>query len=351
MAFHFNRLFGSRQAPLLGIDIAAGGIRVIELAQAGKRVRVEHYAIEALPNGALRDDSIVQFEQVADALRRALKKSGSRTRNAALALPSGSVISKTLLLPVHLTETEIDLQVEVEASQNLPFALDEISLDYGVLGPSANSPDSNEILLVAARKDKINERLALAEAAGIKPLVMDIDSHAARAAMVSLIARDASGAQADKQADAQDLPQAVALFQIGADASNLTVMQGQRMLYEREQAFGSHKLEQDLARASGSTQPLFDSFNDASAQELSRALQLFFSSTAHGSIAHIYLAGSSVHTPGLLEVLAQRLATVVTLADPFSTMQLAPHINAPQLKIDAPSCLVACGLAMRSFAQ
>lgn len=343
MAFHFNRLFGSRQASLLGIDITAGGIRVIELAQAGKRVRVEHYALEVLPNGALRDDSIMQFDQVADALRQALKKSGSRTRNAVLALPSGSVISKILILPAHLTETEIDMQVEVEASQNLPFALDEISLDYGVLGPSTNTPDSNEILLVAARKDKINERLALAEAAGIKPMVMDIDSHAARSAMASLIAHDASGAQMEAQA--------VALFQIGTDTSNLTVMQGRSMLFEREQAFGSHKLEQDLARASASPQPIFENFNEACAQELARALQLFFSSTAHGSIAHVYLAGSSVHTPGLVEVLAQRLSTVVSLADPFSNMQLAPHINAAQLKLDAPSCLVACGLAMRSFAQ
>ncbi len=348
MAFHFSRLLGSRQAPLLGIDIAAGGIRVIELSQAGKRVRVEHYAMEALPHGALRDDSIVQFDQVAEALRRALKKCGSRTRAAALALPSGSVISKTLILPAHLTETEIDLQVEVEAGQSLPFALDEISLDYGVLGPAANTPDSNELLLVAARKDKINERLALAEAAGIKTLVMDIDSHAARAAMASLIARDAGETH---MGDAPTATQAVALFQIGTDASNLTVMQGQRMLYEREQTFGSHKLEQDLARASGSTQLILESFNDAAAQELSRALQLFFSSTAHTSIAHVYLAGSSVHTPGLLAMLAQRLSTVVSLADPFSSMQLAPHISAPQLKTDAPSCLVACGLAMRSFAQ
>lgn len=343
MAFHFSRLFGSRQTPLLGIDIAAGGIRVIELAQAGKRLRVERYAKEVLPHGALRDDSIVQFDQVSEALRRALKKSGSRTRTAALALPSGSVISKTLILPAHLSETEIDLQVEVEASENLPFALDEISLDYGVLGPAANTPDSNELLLVAARKDKINERLALAEAAGIKPLVMDIDSHAARAAMASLIARDAEAAKAGAKK--------IALFQIGTDTSNLTVMQGQNMLYEREQAFGSHKLEQDLARASGPAQQIADNFNDAAAQELSRALQLFFSSTGHGSIAHVYLAGSSVHTSGLLEVLAQRLSTSVTLADPFSGMQLAPHINEAQFLFDAPSCLVACGLAMRSFAQ
>jgi type IV pilus assembly protein PilM len=342
LAFHFSRFFGTRHAPLLGIDIAAGGIRVIELAQVGKRVRVEHYAKEALPQGALRDDGIANFDQITDALRRALKKSGSRSRTAALALPSGSVISKTLILPTHLSETEIDLQIEIEASQSLPFALDEISLDYGVLGPSASSPDSNEILLVAARKDKINERLALAEAAGIKPLVMDIESHAARAALSNLIA--------SKATDTQEYAQVVTLFQIGTDASSLTVLQGQSVLYEREQAFGSHKLEQDLARNSGSPQALFEAFNEAAAQELSRALQLFFSSTAHTGIAHIYLAGSSVQTPGLQTLLAQRLSTDVTLADPFSGMQLASHISEPQIKMDAPSCLVACGLAMRGFA-
>lgn len=347
MAFHLTRLFGSRHAPLLGIDIVASGIRVIELAQSGKRVQVEHYAIEALPHGALRDDSILQFDQVADALRRALKKSGSRCRTAALALPSGSVISKTLSLPANLSEAEIDLQIEVEASQSLPFALDEISLDYGVIGPSATTPGANEISLVAARKDKINERLALAEAAGIKPVVMDIEAHAARAAMANVLMRDTGLLRDDIALERQT----VALLQIGSETSSLTVLQGQRMLYEREHAFGSHKFEQEFARASSPAQALHDSFIDVVAQELGRALQLFFSSTAHDSISHIYLAGNSVNTPGLMPVLAQRTATAVTLADPFSGMQIASHISAPQLKTDAPSCLVACGLAMRSFAE
>lgn len=347
MAFHFSRLFGSRHAPLLGIDIGASGIRVIELAQSGKRVQVEHYASEALPHGALRDDSIIQFDQVTDALRRALKKSGSRCRNAALALPSGSVISKTLSMPANLSETELDVQIEVEASQSLPFALDEISLDYGVIGPSAMTPDTNEILLVAARKDKINERLALAEAAGIKPLVMDIEAHAARAAMANLLARDADLVLIDSPADAHT----VALVQIGPEASSLTVLQGQRMLYEREHAFGSHKFDQELARASSPLQAIHDNFNEIVTQELGRALQLFFSSTAHDSITHIYLAGNSVHSPGLVALLMQRTATGVTLADPFSGMHISSTISESQLKLDAPSCLVACGLAMRSFAQ
>ncbi len=367
MAFHLSRLFGTRHAPLLGIDIGASGIRVIELTQSGKRVQVEHYASEMLPYGALRDDSIMQFDQVTDALRRALKKSGSRCRNAALALPSGSVISKTLSMPANLSEAELDAQIEIEASQSLPFALDEISLDYGVIGPSAMTPDANEILLVAARKDKINERLALAEAAGIKPLVMDIEAHAARAAMANLFARDAGLALIDKLNDRltdrptdrltdrlTDSPaeaHTVALVQIGSEASSLTVLQGQRMLYEREHAFGSHKFEQELARASSPVQAIHDGFNEVVTQELGRALQLFFSSTAHDSITHIYLAGNSVHTPGLVALLVQRTATGVTLADPFSGMHIASAISESQLKIDAPSCLVACGLAMRSFAQ
>lgn len=355
MAFHFSRLFGARHAPLLGIDIGASGIRVIELAQSGKRVQVEHYASEALPHGALRDDSIIQFDQVTDALRRALKKSGSRCRNAALALPSGSVISKTLSMPANLSEAELDVQIEIEASQSLPFTLDEISLDYGVIGPSAVTPDTNEILLVAARKDKINERLALAEAAGIKPLVMDIEAHAARAAMANLVARDTGLALIDKRNDRlTDSPaeaHTVALVQIGSEASILTVLQGQRMLYEREHAFGSHKFEQELARTSSPLQAIYDNFNEVATQELGRALQLFFSSTAHDSITHIYLAGNSVHTPGLVALLVQRTATGVTLADPFSGMHIASAISESQLKTDAPSCLVACGLAMRSFAQ
>ena len=340
MAFRFSKLFLSGPPPLIGVDIGAAGIRIIELSSAGKECRVEHHALEPLNAGVVRDGSIIDFDRLVDSLRRALKNSASRTRTAALALPSGSVITKVITLPAGLSEDELEMQVEAEASQSLPFAMDEISLDFGVINTGNPVADSVEVMLVAARKEKINERLALAEAAGIKPVVMDIESHAARAAMNRLILRDHSRAL-----------QPVGLFQIGTEVSNLSMLHGNVLVYEREQVFGSLKLTQDLVRFPESGKALFDAFNDAAAMELGRALQLFFTSTPHGGISHVYVAVSDLQLPGLADVVAKKLGLPVSLADPFSGMRCAAGVNEKFLAADAASSLVACGLAMRSEAR
>lgn len=346
MVFQLSRykLPGARPAPLLGVDISADAIRLIALAKSGKQCQVAHYVCEPLPYGALRDGSIVQFEQVVDALRTALKKSGCRTRNVALAMPSAAVITKTISLPDSLSENELEQQVHAEAGQSLPFSLDEISLDFGVLGPSSNKPGSVDLCLVAARKEKIDERLALAEAAGLKASVMDIESHATRTALAGIIERERAGAA---PAVASAAPQAIALFQIGAESSSFSVLQQEVLLYEREASISSQKLEQDLARTGAAPQALLDAFHDQAAQEVARALQLFFNASAHQRIDHLYLAGSSAHVAGLPPILAQKIGFTVTLANPFSGMSVAPAIDEAMLQADASACLVAAGLAMR----
>ena len=339
MALQLGRLFRSAPASLLGIDIGVASIRIIELAPLGKDLRIERYAREPLSQGALRDGSIIEFGQVADGLRRALKKSGSRLRQAALAMPSGAVITKAFNLPDHLSEDEWEMQIEAEVGQSLPFSRDEISLDFGVIGPSRTAPGSIDFSLVAARKEKIDERLALAEAAGIKAMVMDVESYAALAAIARVIERERP-----------DGSQPVALFQIGSETSSLSVLLQDTLLYEREQSFGSYKLEQDIARAAGNAGAvggLVQAFHENAAHELARALQLFFASTSYDRIEHIYVAAGGFPVQGMPATLALRVAASVSLADPFSGMDISPVINQTMIAADAAACLVATGLAMR----
>ncbi len=339
MLFQFNNFTWSGAPPVLGIDIGAGGIRVIEFARKGKSTRIEHYSFQPLPNGAIRDGSVAQFDQIADGLRLAIKKSGSKTQSAALALPSSSVITKIITLPDFLSEDELELQVEAEASQNLPFAREEISLDFSVIGPSSSTPDSMELLLVAARKEKIDERLALAEAAGIKTVAMDIESFAAHAALFEVINREQ-----------QTAGHPTGLFQIGFENSSFSVLLNDILIYEREQSLGTQKLEQDLVRSNGNTQTMIvDAYHEMVAQELSRALQLFFTTTAHSSIGHIYLAGASAYLERLPTLLESRLDSTVSIAHPFSGMSLSSAVNQEAINADAANCLVAAGLAMRRF--
>ncbi len=169
---------------MLGLDISTSGVRLVELADAGKgELRLERYAFEPLPRGAVVDGNIENIDQVAEAVRRVWKKSGTRAKLVALGMPPASVITKKIILPAGLSEDQLEVQVESEASQYIPFALDEVSLDFDVIGPAANSPEDMEVMLAAARKEKVEDRVAIAEAAGLTADVMDIESYAARAAL------------------------------------------------------------------------------------------------------------------------------------------------------------------------
>ena len=181
---NLGSLFGQSSPPLVGLDISTSGVRLVELADAGKgELRLERYASEPLPRGAVVDGNIENIDQVSEAVRRVWKKSGTRVKLVALGMPPASVITKKIILPAGLSEDQLEVQVESEASQYIPFALDEVSLDFDVLGMAANSPDDMDVMLAAARKEKVEDRVAIAEAAGLTAVVMDIESYAARAAL------------------------------------------------------------------------------------------------------------------------------------------------------------------------
>jgi type IV pilus assembly protein PilM len=343
---------------LIGLDISTSGVRLVELADAGKNeLRLERYASEPLPRGAVVDGNIENIEQVSEAVRRVWKKSGTRVKLVALGMPPASVITKKIILPAGLSEDQLEVQVESEASQYIPFALDEVSLDFDVLGVAANSPDDMDVMLAAARKEKVEDRVAIAEAAGLTAVVMDIESYAARAALERVT---------------DQLPQAgagqvVALFQIGAQVTHISVMLDGDTIYEREQPFGGNQLTQDIVRAYGLSfeeadakkragdlpenyqADLLAPFLENAALEVTRAIQFFYTSTPYTRIDQLFLAGGCALIPGLLDIVASRTKISSAVVSPFKGMQLGPTVRESQLRGEAPAYLVACGLALRRF--
>jgi len=353
-----NTLFGKGNAPLVGIDISTSSVRLVELAESGKdAIRLERYASEPLPRGAVVDGNIENMDQVVDAVRRVWKKSGTRAKLVALGMPPASVITKKIILPAGMSEDQLEVQVESEASQYIPFALDEVSLDFDVIGPVANSPEDIEVMLAAARREKVEDRVAIAEASGLKASVMDIESYAARAALDRVTA----------QLPEAGVGQVVALFQIGAQVTHISVMLDGLTIYEREQPFGGNSLTQDIVRAYGMAfdeaetrkksgdlpenyaAELLQPFLESAALEVTRAIQFFFTSTPYTRVDQLYLAGGCAQVPGLLDIIASRTKISTAVISPFKGMQLAPGVRESQLRNDAPGYLVACGLALRRF--
>lgn len=351
-------IFNPKARPLIGVDISSFAVKMVELTDAGKgELRIERYAIEPLPKDAVVDGNIANLEFVADALGRCWARMDSSTRYVALALPTAAVITKKITLPGNLREQEMEVQVETEANQYIPFALDEVNLDFQVVGPSPSDADEVEVLIAASRKEKVDDRVACVEAANLKPLVMDVESYAAQAAFELV----------EKQFPAGNKNQITALVDVGSNVMNVAMMQNEQPVYTREQAFGGIQLTQDIMRTYGMSfeeaetakrngslpenyeAELLRPFLENMALEVSRALQFFFTSTPHNQVDRVVLSGGCAILRGVEEVVAERCQLPVVIANPFAQMTLSPRVRAKQLAADAPSLMVACGLAMRRF--
>ena len=351
-------IFKPKAPPLFGMDISSSAIKMVELAEAGKGAqRVERYAIEPLAKDSVLDGNISNLESVAETVRRAWKKLGTRTKNVALALPTAAVITKKIICPAGLREEDLELQVESEANQYIPFALDEVNLDFQVLGPAPSGEAEVEVLIAASRKEKVEDRVAVAEAAGLKALVMDVESYAMQTAF-ELIRQQLPN-------DGRD--QNVAVIDIGASIMNITVLRNDQAVYAREQAFGGHQLTQDIARHYGLSPEEAESakrsgglpdsyetevlrpFMENAALEIQRAMQFFFTSTQFNSIEHILLTGGTSTLQGLEDMVSSRTRVNAMVANPFANMSISPRIQLKRLISDAPALMIACGLAMRRF--
>lgn len=353
-------IFNPKSRALIGLDISSSSVKMVELSGDAKGgYKVERYAIEALPRDAVADGNIVTLEAVAEAVRRCWKKLSTSVRNVALALPASHVITKKIIVAAGQREEELEVLVESEANQYIPFALDEVNLDFQVLGPAPSSPDEVEVLIAASRKEKVEDRVAVAEAAGLKPVVVDVESYATLAAY-SLI---------EKQLPDDGREQIVALVDVGANVMTLTVLRNGQSLYGREQAFGGNQLTQDIARHYGMTfeeaeaekrrnnlpetyeAEVLQPFVESMALEVSRALQFFFTSTQFSQVDHIVLSGGCAVLNGADEAVAARTQINTILANPFAGMVLGSQAGGRSkgLLADASMLMAACGLALRRF--
>lgn len=351
-------LFKPKVPPLIGADISSSAVKMVEIVQAGKGMyRVERYAIEPLPKDSVVEGNINNLDAVSDAVKRCHKRLGSSIKNLALALPNAAVISKKILVPAGQTEDDLELQVETEANQYIPFAIDEVNLDFQVLGPAPNSTEDIEVLIAASRKEKIIDRVAVAESAGLKAAVMDVDVLAAQTAFELIESQFPEGGK----------DQNIAMVDVGASVMAVNVLRNDQSIYMREQPFGGNQLTQEIqnkfglspeeaeaAKRAGGLPDNYEAdvlqpFMDMLGLEVARALQFFFTSTQHNQIHHIVLSGGSAAIPGVDEAVSKRVQVNTIVANPFVNMQVSGKIKAKALTQDAPSLMVACGLAMRRF--
>ena len=360
MALSFSLPSLSRRAPnpLVGIDLSNSSVKVVELSAGQKTpMRLERYAIEPIEGGAIVEGNIERPEAVAEALNRALRRCGSRAREAALALPSAAVITKKLMLPGGLREEDYEIQVEAEASNYIPFPIEEVNLDFQIMGPAPGSEGEVDVLLAASRREKVDDRVAIAEMSGLKAVVMDAEPYSLRSAVDHFTAQLPESAR----------DRIIAVFSIGQTLTSLTVVLNGQTIFEREQQLGGQQLTVEIARMYGLDldeaetrkrsgdlpenfrAELVEPFVEQVAMQLARGLQPFYASTTHSHVDMVLLGGGASALPGLAEAIGARLNVPAELLNPFAGMELGSSVRERQLQLDAPSLVVATGLAMRRF--
>ncbi|TWI54172.1 type IV pilus assembly protein PilM [Pseudomonas duriflava] len=350
-------LFTKKTNTLLGIDISSTSVKLLELSRSGGRYRVEAYAVEPLPPNAVVEKNIAELEGVGQALGRVLAKARTNARSAAVAVAGSAVIAKTIEMDAGLSEDELENQIKLEADQYIPYPLEEVAIDFEVQGVSARNPGRVEVLLAACRKENVEVREAALALAGLSAKVIDVEAYALERAY-SLMAGQLGG-------NVDELT--VAVVDIGATMTTLSVLHNGRTIYTREQLFGGRQLTEEIQRRYGLSfeeaglakkqgglpddyqAEVLTPFREAVVQQVGRSLQFFFAAGQYNDVDYILLAGGTASISGLDRLIQQKIGTPTLVANPFADMTLNSKVNASALASDAPALMIACGLAMRSF--
>ncbi len=349
-------LITKSQAPLVGVDISSTAVKLLQLSRSGDRYRVEHYAVEPLPPNAVVEKNIVEVEAVGEAIRRAMTRSGSKARHAAAAVSGAAVITKTIPMPADLDDDEMESQVELEAVNYIPYPIEEVNLDFEVLGPMPGNAEMVQVLLAASRSENVEIRASALELGGLTARVIDVEAFATENAF-SLIERSLN------------IPRdgIVALADIGATMTTLNILRNGRSIYAREQVFGGKQLTDEVMRRYGLSYEeaglakrqgglpesyeieVLEPFKEALVQQISRLLQFFYAGSEFNRVDQIVLAGGCASIPGIAEMVEEQLGVQTVIANPLAQMTLGSRVQAHALAQDAPALMLATGLALRSF--
>lgn len=349
-------LFGNAKTPLVGLDISSTAVKLLQLTESGGRYRVEHYAVEPLPPNAVVEKNIVEVEAVGEAIKRAVARSGTKARHAAAAVSGSSVITKIIPIQGDLDEDSLEDQVQLEASNYIPFPIEEVSVDFEVIGPMPNNPEMVQVMLAASRTENVELRQSALELGGLSAKVVDVEAFAMENAFKLV---------ADQLSVPKDA--IVALVDIGATMTTLNVLRAQRSIYTREQVFGGKQLTDEVMRRYGLSYDeaglakrqgglpesyeveVLEPFKEALVQQVSRLLQFFYAGSDFNRVDQVVLAGGCASIAGIANLVEEQLGVPTVIANPLANMALGPRVQAHALAQDAPALMIACGLALRSF--
>ncbi len=351
-------LFGRKYRQLIGLDITTSSIKLIELSLSGKQYRVESYAAEPTPANSMNEKNIVDGEAVGEAIRRAVKRAGAKSKDVAIAIAGDAAITKVIQMPKNLRLADLEGQVETQADQYIPFPMDEVSYDFELLGPSEKDPDSNDVLLVATRTENVEQRQNAVRAGGLTAKIVDVEAFALENACHLMTHQMPDGG----------MDRTIAVVDFGASSTTFSVLRSLKVVYTRDFPFGGQQLTEEIMRTYGLSMEeagrakkegglpgnyqseVLDPFIDDMTQQVSRSLQFYLASgSGREQPEKILVCGGCANIAGVADVISSRVGIAAERGDPLGQMNLSSRARAQAVNKDATALLIACGLALRSF--
>lgn len=351
------RFFSKNTQKMVGIDFSASTVKLLELGKKGDTYCVESYAVEPLPPEAMNETDIKDVEAVGQAIANVVARSGTSLKFGAVAIQNSAVITKVIQMSADLKENELMTQIFSEADRYIPYPLEEVNLDFKVLGPHAKNPSLVDVLLVGTKTDNVNARVEALALGGLTAKVVDAEAYVLERAF-EIIKQHLPEEVADKT---------VAMIDIGSTVMTLCVLHDGQSVYMRDQNFGGKQLIEEIqhhynlsmeeamvAHKEGKLPPTYETeilqpFRFVAVQQVSRALQFFFSSSSFSEISAVVLAGGTAALPGLAQLIQEQLGLPTIIANPCEKMQIGSRVNAQMVQETGSALLLCCGLAMRSF--
>ena len=350
--------FKSKAKSVLGLDISSSAVKLIEISKSGKNYKVDSYAAEGLPSNAVNEKSISDIDAVGEAIRRAVKRSGAKTTDVAVAIAGDAVITKTIQLDANLPDRELEERVLMQADQYIPFPMEEVRYDFEVIGISDRDPDLVDVELVASRIENVDARTQAVKSAGLNPKIVDIEEFALSNACELL----------PYQMPNNGVEKTIAVIDFGATTSTFAVFSDNRVIYSRDFNFGGYQLTEEIMNTYGLSyeeagkakklgglpsnyEPeVLDPFMDDMTQQVNRALQYYLASSPdREQPQQLVICGGCANITGVDLVVKSKINTNVVIGNPIGNMNLSSRAKNQKIENDATALLIACGLALRSF--
>ena len=348
----------SKNKPLIGLDIGSSSVKAVELKKLKKGYQIIGFGSESLGPDAVVDGAIMDAPGVADSIKRTLTVGKFKLKTVATGVSGHSVIVKRVVLPAATAE-EVEASIQFDVEQYIPFEISEVNMDYQVIGPTmtANDDPATEVLLVVAKKDKIQNFTNVITMAGRQPEIVDIDGFALQNAF-----------EANYPIDPNET---VALLNVGASLMNINITKAGMPLFIRDVSVGGNQytdiLQKELqlnfqeaedlklGKTEGSeadmVHPLLESITDMLIMEVQKTFDFFRETYPSEAINRVMISGGTARIAGLPEKIQEIFGYPTEIMNPFKSISMGPKVDAAKVTSLGPALAVAVGLALRGFDQ